>query len=450
MARVVNLQADNISLQSTYPRIFADCDPTCRAAIHTPSSSQLCHRHESVPVQWPHSSFDPFHLILARLLFLFCDVVCIFADDVGGLEAVRSLLMKWATIGSASTLPGTIRPRIIIVTGKDNDSITQALLNGVDDEPFVWQAARATSAAPVLFPSIDIPSVGSFQDGGMKQRHNNPIRLGLSEVRRLWPRTPKPHVVISLGTGTVSRVLKTSDSRNILLDGWLPRIYRSYMSSFDGEETWNELQGELDDQSRKNYFRFNHSFTGARPSIVDISAMENISQSIQKNPSEADKMEEALLTLLASSLFFELDSIPEFQNGFFLCVGTIRCYEPARLIIRALLALRPAHHEFYKDDINLGLYISEDDICVECQRYCGPVRFAVRHLEEKITMTLRSDGTALLLNGSPNAIQWYIDEQGLDGVFGASNHGAPFRVQCDTCERRLNGKEKKRKYMYTR
>ncbi|KAL2367582.1 hypothetical protein RJZ57_008055 [Blastomyces gilchristii] len=821
----VNLQADNISIQSTYPRIFADCNPMCRAAIHTPSSSQLCHRHESVPVQWPDSSFDPFHLILARLLFLFCDVICIFADDVGGLEAVRSLLMKWATIGSASNLPDTIRPRIIIVTGKDNDSITQALLNEefflldivndplflsafadisisrhppgelspdaryldlhadiarelnlarsarkihqvlfsathmnafyedalrhvaaniftpfdfihssrrlnpvsgslvphlstvlsqginkrmpyedlvsytasvilmdaypplmhgmspepwlfltlaypnlgfspravfrtlyskacysayeqalgncalaelmcqnvdnqiqrlfefmsmkedpsshihrynlnqrrkhlallrlnsvclvcvvrcaeyrlpcghalcdscverfgegcagaesicqngaekcserfqqlakgffegqqrgcvsklrrlakiwtadgmydsralehifmqhygatlrmfdtprtmvagwrvavtstsvadgtpflftnyngetplrndcvygclrtrVDDEPFVWQA---------LFPSIDIPSVGSFQDGGMKQRHNNPIRLGLSEVRRLWPRTPKPHVVISLGTGTVSRVLKTSDSRNILLDGWLPRIYRSYMSSFDGEETWNELQGELDDQTRKNYFRFNHSFTGARPSIVDIGAMENISQSIQKNPPEAHKMEEALLTLLASSLFFKLDSIPEFQNGFFLCVGTIRCYGPARPIIRALLALRPAHHEFYKDDINLGLYLSEDDICVECQRYCRPIRFSVRHLQEKITMTLRSDGTALLINGSPNATQWYIDEQGLDGAFGASNHGAPFRVQCDTCERRLNGKEKKRKYMYTR
>ncbi|OJD23221.1 hypothetical protein ACJ73_05431 [Blastomyces percursus] len=368
-------------------------------------------------------------------------------------DTPRTMIAGWrVAVTSTSVADGT--PFLFTnyngETPLRNDCVYGCLRTMVDDEPFVWQAARATSAAPVLFPSIDIPSVGSFQDGGMKQRHNNPIRSGLSEVRRLWPRTPKPHVVISLGTGTVSRALKTSDSRNILLDGWLPRIYRSYMSSFDGEETWNELQGELDDQTSKNYFRLNYSFTGARPSIVDISAMENISRSIQKNPPAADKMEEALLTLLASSLFFELDSIPEFQNGFFRCVGTIRCYGPTRPIIRSLLALRPAHHEFYKDDINLGLYLSEDDICVEFQRYCQPVRFSVRHLQEKITMTLRSDGTALLLNGFPNATQWYIDEQGLDGVFGASNHGAPFRIQCDTCERRLNGKEKKRKYMYTR
>ncbi|KKZ60267.1 hypothetical protein EMCG_04994 [[Emmonsia] crescens] len=743
----VNLQADNTSLQSTYPRIFADCDPTRRAVIRTLSSPHLCHRHESVPVQWPDSSLDPFHLILARLLFLFCDVICIFADDVGGLEAVRSLLTTWATIGSASTLPNATRPRIIIITGKDNESITQALLdedfflleilnktlfpstfadisisrhpldelspdaryldlhadiareldlarvarkthqvlfsathmnafyedalrhvaadmftpfnfihssrrlnpqvfgkcalaevlcqdvnnqlerlfesmstkgessshvhrynlnqrrkqlgliklnsvclvcvvrcaeyrlpcshalcdscverfgegcagaergnisldigicqhdvencsdhfrqrakgffegqqtgrvaklrhllkiwttdgmydsrtlehvfiqhygatlrmfdtprtmvagwrvavtsttvadgtpflftnyNGetplrndlyaclrtrVDDEPFVWQA---------LFPSMDIPSVGSFQDGGMKQRHNNPIRLGLSEVRRLWPRTPKPQVVISLGTGTVAKILKPSYSRNILLDGWLPRIYRSYMSSFDGEDIWNELHDELDNQSCKNYFRFNHSFVGARPSMIDISAMEKISRSIQKHPPMVDKMEEALSTLLASSLFLEMDTLPEFRTGFFHCVGSIKCYGPTRPIIRALLALRPTRHEIYKDDINLGLYLSEDDICPECHRYCRPVRFTVRHLLEKMTMTLRSNDTTLFLNGFPNSAQWFIDEQGLDGAFGVSNHGAPFRVQCDTCERRLNGKDKKRKYM---
>ncbi|QQK42269.1 Zinc finger, RING-type [Penicillium digitatum] len=34
-----------------------------------------------------------------------------------------------------------------------------------ESEPFVWQVARATAAAPCLFPTIDIPGLGTFQDG---------------------------------------------------------------------------------------------------------------------------------------------------------------------------------------------------------------------------------------------------------------------------------------------
>jgi hypothetical protein len=66
-------------------------------------------------------------LVMCRLLFLFVDVVCIFADDLGGLDAVKSILLTWAHISSGSSLPVAVRPRIIIVT-KGDKSVTHDIL----------------------------------------------------------------------------------------------------------------------------------------------------------------------------------------------------------------------------------------------------------------------------------------------------------------------------------
>jgi hypothetical protein len=54
--------------------------------------------------------------IHARLLSLFADVLCIFAQDCGGLDAVAERLTTWTAIGSASSLPGSVRPRLLVVT----------------------------------------------------------------------------------------------------------------------------------------------------------------------------------------------------------------------------------------------------------------------------------------------------------------------------------------------
>jgi hypothetical protein len=38
---------------------------------------------------------------------------CIFEDDLGGLNAVQEMILTWAKIGSGSSLPHVVRPRII-------------------------------------------------------------------------------------------------------------------------------------------------------------------------------------------------------------------------------------------------------------------------------------------------------------------------------------------------
>lgn len=64
---------------------------------------------------------------------------------------------------------------------------------------YVWEAVRATSAAPLFFEPITLKaSQATFVDGGI--RANNPIDFLMSEARSLWP-DREVGCVISLGTG---------------------------------------------------------------------------------------------------------------------------------------------------------------------------------------------------------------------------------------------------------
>jgi hypothetical protein len=145
----VNLRADNRTLRSQHPRLFADSDPTCRALSPAFESPQICHPHENIPVEWPSTEYTPHDLILVRLLFLFVDVLCIFADDVGGLDVVKGLLSTWARIGSASSLPRVVRPRVMVVVGGQTKSVTQSFL---DEEDFLFHVLEPDG--PPLFSTF--------------------------------------------------------------------------------------------------------------------------------------------------------------------------------------------------------------------------------------------------------------------------------------------------------
>ena len=145
----INLRTDTRTKRSQYPRWFADCDPTCWQLQPLFERPPTCHRHEKIFVEWPSNEYEPYDIILARLLFLFTDVVCIFADDIGGLDAVRKLLSTWAFIGSASSLPQPIRPRVMVIVGGQTTSITQSVM---DEEDFLFHVLEPDG--PPLFAAF--------------------------------------------------------------------------------------------------------------------------------------------------------------------------------------------------------------------------------------------------------------------------------------------------------
>ena len=63
----------------------------------------------------------------------------------------------------------------------------------------IWEAVRATSAAPLFFEPVTFEtSKATFVDGGV--RANNPVDRVTSEARRLWPHR-SIGCLVSLGTG---------------------------------------------------------------------------------------------------------------------------------------------------------------------------------------------------------------------------------------------------------
>ena len=86
-----------------------------------------------------------------------------------------------------------------------------------------------------FFKLAYISSIGSLQDGGLG--YNNPMDLALWECRKLWPLIIVPDVVLSLGTGMVENPWspKVPNFRYIFNDGFIPRLFRSFISSLDPE-----------------------------------------------------------------------------------------------------------------------------------------------------------------------------------------------------------------------
>ena len=133
--RTINLRSDNRTSHSSQPRFFADWDPTYRSLPPAFESPRICHLEKVLPLELSQTECSVFDFILSRLLFLFVDVLCVFADDVGGLESVRELLSGWTSIGSASSLPRVSRPRVIVVAGDQTQSVTHRVL---DEEDFMF------------------------------------------------------------------------------------------------------------------------------------------------------------------------------------------------------------------------------------------------------------------------------------------------------------------------
>jgi predicted acylesterase/phospholipase RssA len=95
-------------------------------------------------------------------------------------------------------------PVFVVATDAENATGTPKLFRSYGknrDQCPIWQAARATSAAPTFFPPMKIklpPPGGFYIDGGI--RYNNPSEVALDEVRVRWKRS-RQFFIVSIGTG---------------------------------------------------------------------------------------------------------------------------------------------------------------------------------------------------------------------------------------------------------
>ncbi|MCJ1231935.1 hypothetical protein MMC12_008614 [Toensbergia leucococca] len=155
----------------------------------------------------------------------------------------------------------------------------------IEEEPYIWETGRGTSAAPVLYQSVQIKASGPVQDGAMSG-HNNPVKLAVWESLQIDPSVPKPDIVVSLGTGTKRAPAspKHTSFRHVLLDGAAPRLWRSYMASFDGERFWNEFMNHIDKENREDYIRLNTILSWDELAIDNVDRTTELRENLRTQP----------------------------------------------------------------------------------------------------------------------------------------------------------------------
>jgi len=121
----------------------------------------------------------------------------------------------------------------------------------------IWEAARATTAAPTFFKRIRIVDDGGaqedFLDGGL--RFNNPAQLVLDEASAIFQGASKLGCLVSIGTGHPGTIgLSQPDAFQKLLPTEMVGVLKRIAT--DCERTAHELAKRFR-QLPSRYFRFN-------------------------------------------------------------------------------------------------------------------------------------------------------------------------------------------------
>ena len=124
----VNLRLDFATIKSNFSLLLLNSD----SLSLTPQQMNLslCH-HEKILstiwfTRWQHRSTNT---IYDRLVFLFCDVICIFVENLEELGQVTQLLFVWFRVESASSLSERVRSRVVIIVESETNSMIHSFLN---------------------------------------------------------------------------------------------------------------------------------------------------------------------------------------------------------------------------------------------------------------------------------------------------------------------------------
>jgi hypothetical protein len=111
----------------------------------------------------------------------------------------------------------------------------------------IWQAARATSAAPTFFMLIHRPPPAiTYTGGGLG--YNNPSEVALEEARRLWPSCAQLGFV-SIGTGRpkANPIILNADAENSTADANTKMVSALAQLVANSEEVHQRMRKRIKD-----------------------------------------------------------------------------------------------------------------------------------------------------------------------------------------------------------
>lgn len=181
--------------------------------------------------------------------------------------------MPW----SAGILMSFLLRFVCALKKEDNSAVRFRAYPNPDGSQFpfakckIWEAARATSAAPFYFPTAVVEGI-KFWDGGLA--NNNPVLEVLNERSQLFPGRPVT-CIISLGTGFSER--KPSKSTIAVL-GKGKRVLKNVTNV----ENHHESAREQCQANAIPYFRFNPSTADDEIGLADYKSLEALTMHTEK------------------------------------------------------------------------------------------------------------------------------------------------------------------------
>ncbi|KAI1740057.1 hypothetical protein F4680DRAFT_465847 [Xylaria scruposa] len=201
----------------------------------------------------------------------------------------------------------------------------------------IWEAARATSAAPRYFKSFHHESSQkTYIDGAVL--HNNPVRIADSERKIIWPDNQVPDLFLSIGTGSSPTLSRAGSEKmkavrkGILSHGrYLYGILQSTLEqTLNCEKAWDDYVRGVDTSLSSSFSA--SRFIRINPDVNEIPALDDKTKipSLRAKAREALKLDPRIpeigKQLIASTFYFERLTMSDIQPGGALQIqGKIRC-----------------------------------------------------------------------------------------------------------------------------
>jgi hypothetical protein len=167
---------------------------------------------------------------------------------------------------------------------------TYAVRENAGPDCLIWQAARATTAAPRLFKPVAIAAapghaVQEFIDGGL--RCNNPVREVMDEARAVFGGAARLGCLVSIGAGhaAVIGLARQHDALERLLPRGLMEVLQSVAT--DCEKEAHSVARQFRDPPDR-YFRFSVAHGAEGIALEEWKRLDEVTQHTEAYLKEAE------------------------------------------------------------------------------------------------------------------------------------------------------------------
>lgn len=171
----------------------------------------------------------------------------------------------------------------------------------------IWEAALATSAAPIYLPTYRKGST-NYVDGALYA--NCPVRLALEEKDRIWRHDGASlDVLVSLGTGKQDKKFKAP---TWLSYSFFRPLIKNFEDQMNSAVNWEKVESASSPLAKRRLFRLNPRVRSKSGDYVDLDhykEMDFLQTGVEKGhllqPEEDMAIQRVARTLLANLFFFE-------------------------------------------------------------------------------------------------------------------------------------------------